>query len=279
MSGLPTNAAITGETRLFVIVGHPVAQVKAPMAFNPLFRAAGRNAVMVPIEVAPERLDATIAGLKAIANLDGIVVTVPHKARMAELVDDVLPTGRMVGAINAARRERDGRWTGDMFDGRGSVHGLRAAGIEPKGRKILLVGAGGAGGAVAFAMAEAGAARLTICDIEAAKARRVIEGVRQAYPAAQVEAGPAAPDAGHDTVINATPLGMAPSDPLPVDPATITPAMLVVDVIMKPDVTPLLKAAEARGCRTVLGRHMLDGQVPAVAAFFGIGNPQASRTP
>lgn len=270
MSGLPANASITGETRLFVIVGHPVAQVKAPMAFNPLFRAAGRNAVMVPIDVAPERLDATIAGLKAIANLDGIVVTVPHKARMADLVDDVLPTGRMVGAINAARRERDGRWTGDMFDGRGLVHGLRAAGIEPKGRNVLLVGAGGAGSAVAFAMAEAGAARLTIFDIDEAKARRVIDGVRRAYPALRAEAGPPAPDAGHDTVINATPLGMAPSDPLPVDPATIAPSVLAVDVIMKPDVTPFLKAAQARGCRIVPGRHMLDGQVPAVAAFFGM---------
>jgi shikimate dehydrogenase len=270
MSAAPANAPITGETRLFVIVGHPVTQVKAPMAFNPLFRAAGRNAVMVPIDVAPEQLEATIAGLKTVANLDGIVVTVPHKARMAELVDDVLPTGRMVGAINAARRERDGRWTGDMFDGRGSVHGLRAAGIEPRGRRILLVGAGGAGGAVAFAMAEAGAARLTICDLDAAKAQRVVEGVRRAYPAMKVESGPPAPDAGHDTVVNATPLGMAPSDPLPVDPATIPSSVLVVDVIMKPDVTPLLNAAAARGCRTIPGRHMLDGQVPAVAAFFGI---------
>jgi shikimate dehydrogenase len=272
MSGLPANAAITGETRLFVIVGHPVAQVKAPMAFNPLFRAAGRNAVMVPIDVAPDRLDGAVVGLKAVANLDGIVVTVPHKARMADLVDDVLPTGRMIGAINAARRERDGRWTGDMFDGRGSVHGLRAAGIEPKGRGILLVGAGGAGSAVAFAMAEAGAARLTIFDVDAAKAQRVIDGVRRAYPAVQVEAGPPVP-AGHDTVINATPLGMAPSDPLPVDPATIAPSVLVVEVIMKPDVTPLLKAAEARGCRVIPGRHMLDGQVAAVASFFGMPPP------
>jgi shikimate dehydrogenase len=270
MTGLPADAAITGETRLFVIVGCPVAQVKAPMAFNPLFRSAGRNAVMVPIDVAPERLDAAVNGLKAIANLDGIVVTVPHKPSMAALVDEVLPTGRMVGAINAARRERDGRWVGDIFDGRGSVHGLRAAGVEPRGRKILLVGAGGAGSAVAFAMAEAGAAALTIFDVDAAKARRVAEGVRHAYPAVQAEAGPPSPGKDHDTIINATPMGMAPSDPLPVDPATIAPSMLVVDVIMKPDVTPLLKAAQAKGCRVIPGRHMLDGQVSAVASFFGI---------
>jgi shikimate dehydrogenase len=269
MSDKAANASITGETRLFVIIGHPVAQVKAPMAFNPLFRSGGRNAVMVPVDIAPESLDAAFAGLKAIANLDGIVVTVPHKPHMAALVDDVLPTGRMVGAINAARRERDGHWVGDMFDGRGSVHGLRAAGIEPKGRKVLLVGAGGAGSAVAFAMAEAGVARLTIFDIDQTKARRVVEGVQHSYPALRAEVGPSAPQ-DHDTIINATPLGMAPSDPFPVDPAAIDPSMLVVDVVMKPDVTPFLKAAQAKGCRVVPGRHMLDGQVAAVAAFFGM---------
>lgn len=266
----PIASHITGETRLFVIIGHPVAQVRAPMAFNPVFRAAGRNAVMVPLDVHPDRLETAFAGLKAIANLDGIVVTVPHKARMAELADEVLPTGRMVGAINAIRRERDGRWIGDMFDGRGCVHGLHAAGIDPKGRNVLLVGAGGAGSAVAYAMAEAGVARLTVFDIDQAKAARVIDGVTRAYPGVRAEAGPPVPAASHDTVVNATPLGMSPADPFPVDPAAIDPSMLVVDVIMKPAVTPLLEAAQARGCRIQPGRHMLEGQVAAVAAFFGI---------
>lgn len=270
MTGTPVNAPITGETRLYVIVGHPVAQVKAPMAFNPLFHRAGRNAVLVPVDVAPAALAGAVAGLKTIANLDGIVVTVPHKARMAALVDEVLPTGRMVGAINAARRERDGRWVGDMFDGRGSAHGLRALGIELRGRQVLLVGAGGAGSAAAFAYAEAGVARLTLFDVDSAKAERVVMGLRQAYPAVRAEIGPPVPTAGHDIVINATPMGMSPADPYPVDPAALDPAMLVVDVIMKPDVTPLLRAAQAKGCRIVPGRHMLDGQVATVAAFFGI---------
>lgn len=261
---------INGETRLYVIIGHPVAQVRSPMTFNPLFRAAGMNAVMVALDIPADGLESAVAGLKAIANIDGIVVTVPHKARMVGLVDEVLPTGRMVGAINAARRARDGRWIGDMFDGRGAVQGLRAQGIEPAGRRVLLVGAGGAGSAVAFAMAEAGVNRLTVFDVDQAKAGRVIEGVRTAYPEVRTEAGPPLPSPDHDTVINATPLGMSPGDPFSVDPAAIDPSMLVVDVIMKPEVTPLLKAAQAKGCRIQPGRHMLDGQVAAVAAFFGI---------
>ena len=261
---------INGETRLYVIIGHPVAQVRSPTTFNPLFRAAGMNAVMVALDIPPKGLERAVAGLKAMANLDGIVATVPHKARMIHLLDEVLPTGRMVGAVNAARRERDGRWVGDMFDGRGAVQGLRAQGIDPAGRRVLLVGAGGAGSAVAFAMAEAGVARLTIFDVDQAKAGRVTEGVRAAYPKVRAEAGPPVPSADHDTVINATPLGMSPDDPFSIDPAAIDPSMLVVDVIMKPEMTPLLKAAQAKGCRIQPGRHMLEGQVAAVAAFFGI---------
>jgi shikimate dehydrogenase len=265
-------ADITGETRLYAIVGHPVAQVRSPMTFNPLFAAAGMNAVMVALDIPPDGLEGAVAGLKAIANVDGIVATVPHKARMAGLVDEVLPTGRMVGAINAARRARDGRWIGDMFDGRGAVQGLRAQGIDPAGRRVLLVGAGGAGSAVAFAMAEAGVARLTIFDVDQAKAERVIAGVRTAYPELRAEVGPPVPSPDHDTVINATPLGMSPDDSFPIDPAALDPSMLVIDVIMKPETTPLLKAAQARGCRIQPGRHMLEGQVAAVAAFFGIGS-------
>jgi shikimate dehydrogenase len=98
----------------------------------------------------------------------------------------------------------------------------------------------------------------------------VVAGVRRAYPTVRAEVGPPLPTADHDTIVNATPMGMSPADPFPVDPAAIDPAVLVVDVIMKPDVTPLLKAAQARGCRTLPGRHMLDGQVAAVAAFFGL---------
>jgi shikimate dehydrogenase len=267
---MPRHSEINGETRLYVIIGHPVAQVRSTMVFNTLFRAAGMNAIMIAFDIPPAGLESAVAGLKTVANIDGVIATVPHKARMVGLVDEVLPTGRMVGAINAIRRERDGRWVGDMFDGRGAVQGLRAQGIDPAGRRILLVGAGGAGSAVAFAMAEAGAALLTIFDIDTAKAARVIDGVRAGYPNVRAEAGPSVPSAAHDTVINATPLGMSPGDPFPIDPTTIDPSMLVVDVIMKPEVTPLLKAAQTRGCRIQPGRHMLDGQAAAIAAFFGI---------
>lgn len=265
------NPRITGETRVYAIIGDPVSQVRSPAVFNPLFRAAGKNAVLVPLQVSPEALETAVAGLFACGNFDGIIATVPHKAAMTRLVDEVRPTGALVGAINAARREADGRWVGDMFDGRGCVRGLRAQGLEPAGRRVLLVGAGGAGSAVAYALAEAEVALLTVFDTDRDKAARVIAGVAAAYPRTAAEFGPPVPRPEHDVVINATPLGMAPGDPLPIDPANFRPSMLVVDVIMKPEVTPLLAAAAAKGCRMQPGRHMLDGQAAEVAAFFGIG--------
>ena len=195
---------VTGRSRLYAIIGDPIEQVKSPEILNPLMQRAGKAGILLPMQVAPENLETAIRGLRAIGNLDGIVITVPHKMRMLALVDEVLPTGRRVGAINAVRRAPGGRWVGDMFDGKGFVAGLRAQGHEPKGKAVLLVGAGGAGSAVAYALAEAGAARLTISDVDAANAARLTAGVAAAYPAVGAVAGPPAPE-GHEVVINATP--------------------------------------------------------------------------
>ena len=261
---------IDGSTRLFGIIGDPIGQVKSPLVFNPRFKAAGLDAVLVPLHVLPDRFEATLRGLMALGNLDGIVVTVPYKVRALSLVDEVMPTGRRVGAINAMRRERDGRWTGDMFDGRGLVRGLADEGISIDKRRVMLIGAGGAGSAVAVAVAETGAAAITIHDIDGAKASSLAARVAQAYPFCQVRVGkPEA--AGYDIIVNATPVGMAQGDGLPAEIGRLDAAQLVIDVIAKPEVTPLLAAARSRGCRTVGGKTMLAGQVAELEKFFRIG--------
>ncbi len=266
------QAAITGATRLFVIIGDPIEQVRSPQVFNPLLTGAGRDAVLVPIHVRPDGLAAAFQGFRAMDNLEGIIVTVPHKMAVTHLIDDIGPTGRLVGGVNAVRREPDGRLVGDMFDGQGFLIGLRHAGHDPEGRRALLVGAGGAGSAVGFALAGAGVERLTIVDVDAAKADELASAIASACPHVRVDRGPAVPD-GHDLVINATPLGMRPDDPLPLDPARLTPGILVADIIMKPAVTPLLHAAAARGCIVHPGKAMLDSQAEAIAGFFGIPLP------
>lgn len=262
---------INGATRLYAIIGDPIAQVGSPRVFNALFREHGIDAALVPVRIAPADLAVAVGGLKRLLNLDGIIVTVPHKMRMLEFADEVLPTGKRVGAINALRRDPHGRWIGDMFDGKGFVAGLRARGHEPAGKTVLLVGAGGAGSAVAYALAEAGAARLTISDVDAAKAARLAAGVAAAYPRVGTVAGPPAPE-GHELVVNATPLGMAPGDPLPLDLARLRPGTLVADVVIKAEPTALLAEAKRLGCQIHGGRHMLDGQAKAIFAFFGFGS-------
>lgn len=260
---------IGGATRLYCIVGNPITQVKSPQTFNPRFAKAGLDAVLVPLDVPPDKFEETMRGLMALANLDGIVVTVPYKARALALADRVETMAATVGAANALRREADGSWTAEMFDGVGLMHGLRAEGIEPKGRRVMLIGAGGAGSAVAVAFAQAGAATIRIHDVDMAKADALAARVVTAFPGSVVTAGPInVSDA--DTLVNASPQGMAPGDGAPIDAALLTPGLLVVDIIMKPEVTPLLAAARERGCRALGGKTMLGGQASAVAGFFGV---------
>jgi shikimate dehydrogenase len=264
------QAVIDGATRLFAIIGDPIGQVKSPQTLNPRFAAAGLNAVMIPVNVKPDRFDETVKGLMAIANLDGIIITVPYKGRILPLIGQVLPMAATVGAANAMRRETDQSWSGDMFDGRGLVRGLREAAVTLEGRNALLIGAGGAGSAVAVALADAGARAVTIFDVDTAKAEALAGRVAAAYPGCSVRAGPVQLS-GHDTFINATPIGMAPGDGLPAPVEGLTSDMLVIDVIIKPEDTPLLAHARALGCRTFNGRVMLDGQAHELVQFFTRG--------
>jgi shikimate dehydrogenase len=261
------QAVIDGSTRLFAIIGDPIEQVKSPQTLNPRFAAAGLNAVLIPVNVKPNSFDETVRGLMAIGNLDGIIITVPYKSRILPLIDRVLPMAATVGAANAMRREPDSSWSGDMFDGRGLVRGLREAAIALQGRKVQLIGAGGAGSAVAVALADAGAGTITIFDVDTAKAKALADRMAATFPGCAVRAGPIQLS-GHDTLINATPIGMAPGDGLPAPVDGLTSDMLVIDVIVKPDTTPLLNHARAVGCRTFNGRVMLDGQAHELVQFF-----------
>ena len=260
---------ITGRTRIYGIIADPVAQVRTPEVFNRLFEQQGTDAVMLPFHVGADGLEAVIAGLRKMKNLGGIVVTVPHKTAIAALCDELEDAGRMVGAVNTLRRTEDGRMVGNMFDGLGFVAGLKAQGHDPAGKKILLAGAGGASGAIAFALVEAGSASLTIANRTETKARNLVERIAAHYPTSRVMVGDFNP-AGYDLVVNATSLGMQPEDPLPIDPAGLSAETLVAEIIMKPETTALLAVAKERGCPVHYGRHMLDAQVRLIAGFLGI---------
>jgi shikimate dehydrogenase len=261
---------ITGTTRLYAILGDPLARARSPERFNAIFAERGIDAVMVPAEVDAAGFDAAVAGFKTLRNCDGLIITMPHKHAMCAHVDELRDNGRLVGAINAARRLPDGRWVGDMFDGLGYLGALRNRGIDPAAKRVHLIGAGGVARAMGMALAQAGVASLTLRDLDARRAQGLAKSIRAAFPKVKAEALPA-DRYDVDILANATPLGLRDGDPLPCDPARIPSRTIVTDVIPKPDITPLLAAAQARGCTVVTGREMVEGQAGMVAAFLGLG--------
>jgi shikimate dehydrogenase len=256
---LGTRASISGHTRLVVILAHPIDHVRTPSVMNAHFTDIGRDAVLVPMHVAPGELAGAVQALRGVQNLGGIIVTVPHKEVIANLCDRLTEPARLVGAVNAIRREADGSLTGGQFDGEGFVAGLRAAGHEVRGRRVWMAGIG-------FALLRHGVAALTIHNRTAARAEALAIRLGAACPGAAVATGGADPE-GHDIVVNATSLGLEETDALPIDPACLTPGMLAAEVIMQPEVTRFLEEAAARGCPTHPGLPMLIQQIPILADF------------
>ena len=182
---------------------------------------------------------------------------------MLSLADDASEMARIVGATNAIRRNPDGRWFADMFDGLGFANGLEGAGHRIEGRQALLVGAGGGGSAIAAALLQRNVGHLRIADIDEARVTAFVARLAQRWPdRVSVAAGP--DPAGSDLVINASPMGLKASDAMPVDPGRLAPGTLVADIIMKPPETPLLKAAAQLGLPTHRGNPDVRQSDPAV---------------
>ena len=178
------------------------------------------------------------------------------------------------GVVNTVRREPDGSFSGTLLDGRGFVSGLIKQGHGVKGQRFYMAGAGGAGTALAYALADAGAAALTIHNRTRSRAERLVAAVGAAFPGIDIRVGTA--DAGdHAIVVNATSLGLKPDDGHSFDLASADPSALVAEVVMKPDMTPLLIAAEKRGHAIHFGIHMLNSQLDLMMQFLGLDRPRA----
>jgi len=265
---------ITGTTRLYAIIGDPIAHVRTPMAFNDYFRAQNIDAACLPVQIGRDDLPRGWAGLKSIANLDGFIVTAPHKAEAARLCDRLEGDGMHTGVVNAVRREPDGSFSATLLDGRGFVSGLIKQGHPVEGQRFYMAGAGGAGTALAYALADAGAVALTIHNRTRSKAERLVAEVGAAFPGLDVRVGTA--DAGgHAVVVNATSLGLKPDDGHSFDLASTDPSALVAEVVMKPDMTALLIAAEQRGHAIHFGIHMLNSQLDLMMQFLGLDRANA----
>jgi shikimate dehydrogenase len=261
---------ISGKTTLVAHLGYPTFAFKAPLIYNPWFDKKGIDAVVVPMGVQAPDYPEFFRSLFRLTNVRGALVTMPHKVTTVGLVDEVTPTARVAGATNAVLRRDDGTLVGDQFDGTGFVRGVERKGFPLQGKKVLVVGNGGVGSPIAASLAAAGVGEMTLFDPNAAASEALAQRLGEAYPDLVVETGSRDP-AGHDLVVNATPLGMNDDDPLPMDVDRIDPATFVGEVVMKQEITPFLRAAQDKGCPVQVGKDMLYEQIPAYLEFFGFG--------
>lgn len=259
---------ITGHTSFIAHIGYPTESFKAPMIYNPYFAARGIDAIVVPMGCKAEDYAAFLPAVFSLTNIRGALITMPHKVTTLGLLDEVSTAGKIAGACNAVRRREDGKLVGDMFDGEGFVRGLARKGCTLKGARALVVGSGGVGSAIAASLAGAGLAGIALFDVNTASSVALGARLKTHYPALEVATGSNDP-AGFDIVVNATPLGMKPGDPMPMDVSRIAASAFVGEVVMKQETTAFLGAAMDRGCRVQVGVDMLFEQIPAYLEFFG----------
>jgi shikimate dehydrogenase len=261
---------ISGKTRLIAHIGYPTESFKAPMIYNPWFEQRGIDAAVVPMGVKGDDFAAALAAIRKFTNIHGALITMPHKVTTVAMLDEPSTAVRIAGACNALLFKPDGTLAGDNFDGAGFVRGVIRKGLEVARSSCLIVGSGGVGSAIAASLAKEGPASMTLFDTNAAAAEGLAARLRESYPQMTVRVGSSDP-AGYALVVNGTPLGMKPGDPLPFDVTRLSPKTFVGEVVMKQEITPLLQAAIDRGCPYQVGTDMLFEMIPAYLEFFGFG--------
>ena len=269
---------INGHTEVIAHIGFPTHAFKAPMIYNPYFEQQGINALVVPMGCKAEDYPVFLRAIFKLSNVRGALITMPHKVSTLALLDEVLPAAAIAGACNAVRLGPQGQLQGDMFDGEGFVRGVLRKGVKLQGARVLVAGAGGVGSAIAASLAAAGVAAISLFDMNPAAAEALAGRLRAHYPALQVHTGSNDP-AGHDLVVNATPMGMNEGDPLPMDVSRIAPGTFVGEVVMRTEMTAFLNAARVRGCPVQVGSDMLFEQIPAYLEYFNLPSttPDALR--
>jgi shikimate dehydrogenase len=260
---------INGNTELIAHIGFPTHAFKAPMIYNPWFEKCRVNTVVVPMGCKSEDFPVFLRALFSLSNIRGALITMPHKIATVDLLDEVSPTAAIAGSCNAVRLGPDGRLQGDMFDGEGFVRGLLRKGCVLQAARVLMVGCGGVGSAIAASLAATGIAAIALFDPSEAAQSGLGQRLQKHYPALRLSTGSNDP-AGFDVVVNATPMGMNAGDPMPMDVSRIAPSTFVGEVVMKSEMTAFLEAAQARGCRFQIGSDMLFEQIPAYLEYFGL---------
>ncbi len=256
---------IGGKTRVCGILGHPVGHSLSPALHNAAFAARGLDLAYVAHDVPPERLPAAIEGARALG-YRGLSITIPHKVAAMACVDEVDATARGIGCINTVVND-GGRLRGYNTDGRGALGALRAAGADPTGRRVVVLGSGGAARAITVTLAlEAPPAELRVLGVVPDELARLVAdlercGCASATAHALDEASLATALEDAELLLNCTPVGMSPAkEATPVPPRLLRPGLTVFDAVYNPRRTRLLTDAAAAGAAVVEGLEMFLGQ-------------------
>ncbi|MFQ5912795.1 MAG: shikimate dehydrogenase [Nitrospinota bacterium] len=257
---------MTSLERVLGVLGFPLGHSLSPLMYNPALAELELPYRFLAFEVRPEGLRDAMRGIRALG-IHGVALTIPHKEAVLTHLDDLTEQARRIGAVNLVFRDGE-RLIGHNTDGAGFARSLREeGGMDPRGRRFLLLGAGGAARGIALELAAEGAAHLAIANRTLERAGALAEWVRKGFRSVRVQALPlrggqvkaAAGEA--DAVIQCTSLGLMgggeEEDALPLDPGCLRPGQVVVDIVYRPLEPPFLRAARARGAKTVSGLGML----------------------
>lgn len=254
---------ISGHTRLFALIGSPVGHSGSPAMYNYTFQRLGIDAAYLAFEVPLDNVEEGIKALRTL-NVGGFNITMPDKREVLKYLDEVSPAAKLIGACNTVAVSDDGKMTGYNTDGEGFVHNLKQHGVEVKGQKIVLLGAGGAATAIAVQTALDGAKELAIFNIKDeffANAEETAKKLHEAVPTCNVtvedlanEKALEAAIANADILVNATKMGMKPlqEDSL-IHPSYLRKDLVVADTVYNPRETVLIKAAKEAGCKAAVG--------------------------
>lgn len=258
---------LNGRTRLYPLLGDPIIHARSPDWLSKRMQERGMNMISLPMEVPQGALDAVMTGLAATTNVDGLSLTMPHKIAGMAYCATLSDTSRMVGAVSAIRRNKDGSWHGHTTDGDAFVKAQIDRGATIEGARVLVLGAGGAGSAIVISMLENGAAEVAVHDPDSARQRRIVGLLADSHPGRIREATSSDPT-GFDLIAHASGLGHGDDDPLPLDVILLRPSMFVGDVVAGHGETPLMRAAKAAGCRTADGDDMVIAVLDVMCDFL-----------
>jgi shikimate dehydrogenase len=251
---------IDGSTRIVGVFGAPITHTASPAMHNAAFEALEMNWVYLAFHVEPRNLRSALRGAREMG-LVGINLTVPHKILALDCVDEIDPEARKVGAVNTILIDKD-RTRGFNTDGYGFLKAVKEDfNLSIKGKRVLVLGAGGAGRAIAVKCASDGAAKVMVANRTAARIApiaREIAGTRSEFQSLALSAdaiGKVIQEA--DLVVNATSVGLAEGDSLGLGPKLFAPRQHVYDTIYRPAETELLRAAEGAGAKVANGLSML----------------------